>query len=221
MPSRFSLNCPSVTVLAGLADGTLEPAMRAAVESHVADCDPCVERLGALVRLARTHPPEVPAELRARVELPALVPESPPARSSRPALALAAAACLSLGGWFLVHQFSPGTPIPPSVQDDVVRGAGTHGGTPVVRRPGAGERLAGGPVRIEWQPADSAIAYTVRVVRDDGGLLWEHQAGGTTTIVPESVALPTEVPLYLSLTALLPDGRTSRAPSVRFEIAQE
>jgi hypothetical protein len=55
-------------------------------------------------------------------------------------------------------------------------------------------------------------------MKDDGQLIWEHETPGTTALVPEATPLPAGVPLYISVTAVLPDGKTSRAPAVKFEV---
>jgi hypothetical protein len=90
-----------------------------------------------------------------------------------------------------------------------------------VVRPSSDQRIAAGPLDVQWLATSNAIGYRVRVMRDDGTLVWEGESSTTATQVPRSAALPTRASLYVSVTALMPDGKTARSPSVRFEIAPE
>ena len=52
-------------------------------------------------------------------------------------------------------------------------------------------------------------------------MLWDGEAAGTSTVVGASAGLPRDTPLYVTVTALLPDGKTARSPAVRFQISTE
>ena len=58
-------------------------------------------------------------------------------------------------------------------------------------------------------------------MRDDGQLVWEGETSATTIRLRDPAPLPLGVPLYIAVTAVLPDGRTTRAPAVPFTILQE
>lgn len=206
--------CPDATLLAGLADGTLSAPDREAVTAHVSGCERCLEQVGALVRLARDEAPLLPDSLRRRVERAA-------PRRWQPAVAMAAAVCLSVGGWFYLQrpEIAPGQ----SASDlrDAVRSADAAGETPVVRHPSPDQRVPAGSLAVEWQPVAQAVAYRVRVLKDDGQLLWEGESRDPGLVVPAAAGLPVGVPLYVTVTALLPDARTTRAPSTRFMLTSK
>ena len=132
---------------------------------------------------------------------------------------MAATVMLGLGGWYYAQRSAFPTGVSPTITDDRVRSVQTDMQVPRLRRPLAGARVPEGPVQVEWHATASAIAYRVHVMRDDGQLLWERETRATMAEVPETAALPTAVPLYVAVTAVLPDGKTTRAPAVKFEIA--
>lgn len=206
-------------MLAALADGTLGADARPQVAGHVGSCQPCLDQVGALVRLNRVEAPALPSALRDRA---VHLGTAAPARSTqwRAGLAVAAMLGLSLGGWFYAQrpatEFSQDT----SEGTEQVRSRGATAPTPAVVRPSIDQRVAAGPVDVQWQPTASAIGYRVRVMRDDGTLVWEGDTAASGVLVP-AAALPSATPLYVTVTALMPDGKTARSASVRFEIARE
>ena len=210
--------CPDDAALAALSDGTLAADQRAPIVEHIATCDRCLAQVGALVRLDRTAPPVVPAALRDRVTATGVTRQ---ATGWRAGLAVAATVCLSLGGWFYAQRTPIEAPIPVPEAVDQVRSRGTTSPTPHVLRPSADVQVAHGPLDIAWEPTANALAYRVRVMRDDGSVLWDGDATGTSTVVGASAGLPRGTPLYVAITALLPDGKTARSPAVRFQISSE
>jgi anti-sigma factor RsiW len=206
-----SADCPETALLASLADGTLSDVDRTAVAAHVGGCDRCLEQVGALVRLAREPAPALPPSLKARVALPRRA-------DWRAVAAMAAAVCLSLGAWFYVQQPVVAPYSAPRVVLDAVRSGDYSGQTPVVRHPEAGQRVPAGALAVEWQPVSQAVSYRVRILRDDGQLLWEGESQTARLEVPAAAALPTDAPLYVTVAALLPDARTSRSPSTPFTL---
>lgn len=209
--------CPDEAELAALADGALPDDVRAGLAAHVASCGKCLDELGALVRLGRADTPIVPATLRTRV--------TPPGGQHRThwraGLAVAATVCLSLGGWFYAQRSTSIPSALPIDAGDQVRSRGASASTPNVLFPSAGQRVIARPFEVRWQPAANAIGYRVRVMRDEGTLLWEAESPLTAIQVSHAADLPVNAPLYVSVTALLPDGKTARSPSVRFELAPE
>lgn len=218
LTSPFSSpGCPDAAVLAAFSEGGLAEGDRARVAAHVASCDRCLDQVGGLVRLARQTPEAVPAALRERVG--ALSQGRRAARDWRP-FAAAAVVCLSLGGWF--YQRATDSPAPASIPaGDAVRSAPPLSDRPRIVRPSADQRVPAGPLVVAWDGSPQAIGYRVRLMRDDGGLLWEGETPAATLTVPGTAVLPTGTPLYLSVTAVLPDGKTTRAPSVRFVVAPD
>jgi len=212
--------CPDEAELSAFSDGTLPDKARAPIGAHVASCDRCLGQVGALVRLDREAIPEVPGALLDRAAvLPAVAPRSPTA-AWRAGLAVAATLGLSLGGWYYVQRGAAApSPLPVDTTDQVRGQAGAA--TPSIVHPAADQRVAHGPLDVTWQPTANAIAYRLRVTRDDGTVLWEGETPATTMRVSESAGLPARIPLYVSVAALMPDGKTTRSSSIRFEVAAE
>ena len=211
--------CPDEATLAALSDGTLAAGHRALIAEHVATCDRCLAQVGALVRLDRTVVPIVPAALRERARVASMA--GPGASGWRAGMAVAAAACLSLGGWFYAQRSPIELPASQPQAVEQVRSRGVEAPTPNVLSPSSEGQIANGPLDIAWQPTANALAYRVRVMRDDGSVLWEGEAAGTSTVVGATAGLPRGTPLYVTVTALLPDGKTARSPAVRFQISPE
>lgn len=220
MTSKLPLpGCPDDAELAAFSDGTLAVEARTHIGAHVASCDRCLDQVGALVRLDREAIPEVPGALLDRAAAPAVTPRRHTA-GWRAGLAVAATLGLSLGGWFYVQR-SAAVPSPlPADTIDQVRGQ-VGAATPSILRPAADQRVAHGPLDLAWQPTANAITYRLRVTRDDGTVVWEGETAATATRIAESAGLPAGTPLYVSVAALMPDGKTTRSSSVRFEIAAE
>ena len=205
--------CPAPATLAAVADGSLPTAEREAVSAHIADCERCLGELAAIVRLGRDQDRPLPASLRARVA-------RPPRPTWQTAAAVAATFVLSVSGWWLM---SPsGQPSqPPEVRvDDVVRSGASGAEVPLVTHPPANGQLSADAVSFSWRPVASALTYRLRVMRDDGQLVWEGETS-TTTARLGGASLPQALPLYIAVTAVLPDGRTARAPAVPFSVARE
>lgn len=203
--------CPDPAELAGFADGRLDPTTRARVAGHVSACDRCLADVGAIVRLERTEPARVPLHLKAR----ASALRRPLARWHL--AAAAAVVLLSAGTWLISERWPAIAPEPNG--GEVVRSRPPSGRDPLLVTPAPDQRMPISAIAFEWRPVDQAIRYRVRVIRDDGQLVWEAETG-TTRLEPESAdAWPVGNPLYVTVTAVLPDARTARAPATRFTVA--
>ena len=201
--------CPTPAQLAGLADGGLPPEARARITEHVSSCDRCLTDLGAVVRMGREQPLVLPDTLKARV-----------VRRSRPrwqAVAAAAVVLLGVGTWVAtqrqVHVSSD------TVSADAVRTRQSDSREPILLMPAQDQRLAASGLAFEWQPVTGAVAYRVRVILDDGRLVWETETTKTRLDVEAVRGWPLDHPLYVTVTAVLPDARTARAPSIRFTLS--
>jgi hypothetical protein len=205
--------CPTPATLAAVADGSLPPPERDAAAAHIADCERCLVEVAAIVRLGRAEPPPVPALLRDRVS-------RRPRASWQAAAAVAATLVVGVGGWWLSPSGERQRQAVP-VADDAVRSQGAGPELPLITHPQPQGRLSPRDVTFTWQPVAVSLSYRIRVMRDDGQLLWEGESTGTTMRLTDAAALPSAVPLYVAVTALMPDGRTTRAPAVPFTILRE
>lgn len=213
MPLHSYPGCPTPATLAAIADGSLPPPERDAAAAHIADCERCLVEVAAIVRLGRAEPSPLPAVLRDRVS-------RRPRASWQTAAAVAATLVVGVGGWWLGTAGDRQRPAIPAT-DDAVRSQSAGPALPLVTQPQPQARLSRRDLTFTWQPVIASLSYRVRVMRDDGQLLWEGESTGTTMRMADAAALPTAVPLYVAVTALLPDGRTTRAPAVPFTILRE
>jgi hypothetical protein len=136
------------------------------------------------------------------------------------AAAVAATLVIGVGGWWL----SPAGDRqgqPAAVAEDAVRSRSAGPELPLVTHPEPQARLSGRDVVFTWRPVAASLTYRLRVMRDDGQLVWEGETTATRMRLTDATALPAAVPLYVAVTALLPDGRTTRAPAVPFTVLRE
>ena len=206
--------CPTPATIAAVADGRLAPAERDDVTAHIADCERCLGELAAVVRLGRATDLSLPATLRARV----LQPRRP---GWQAAAAVAATLVLGVGGWWLVSPVNRPHEAATTTSDEAVRSQSSGPEVPTVTYPAPHGRLPRHSTSFSWRPVSASLTYRLRVMRDDGQLVWQGESAATTMRVPETASLPVAVPLYVAVTAVLPDGRTARAPAVPFVILQE
>lgn len=206
--------CPTPATLAAFADGSLPPPEREAASAHIADCERCLAELGAIVRLGRAPDLPLPASLRARVS-------RRPRATWQTAAAVAATLVVAVGGWWLSPAGNPQPQPALPGAGEAVRSRTGGSEVPLVIHPAAHGRLSRQQVTFSWEPVAAALTYRVRVMRDDGQLVWEGDTTTATLRLTDATALPAEVPLYVAVAAVLPDGRTTRAPAVPFTILRD
>jgi len=184
--------CLDDETIAALADGTLNPQLRASVVSHVAACARC---RGALASVARAlADPAVARELSAA---------GGGRRSYRIIVPLAAAAALLLLLWSpaddrqSVHR-GPAPPPPPTVpvpQSPIGAVASVH--------------------ELRWSRVAEADRYRVTLFDATGRVLYATEASDTVVALPDSVALiPGETYLWKA------DARTGFDRWVTSELAE-
>jgi hypothetical protein len=206
--------CPTPATLAAVADGSLPPSERDTATAHIADCERCLGELAAIVRLGRAPDLPLPASLRKRVS-------RRPRAAWQTAAAVAATVMIGFGGWWLSPAGTPQRQPALPVAEEAVRSRDGRSEVPLVIHPAPQGRLSVRQVTFSWQPVAAALTYRLRVMRDDGQLVWEGESIATTMRLTDTAALPAAVPLYVAVTAVLPDGRTARAPAVPFTILRE
>jgi hypothetical protein len=180
--------------IAGLADGTLDPALRARVLPHLAGCIRCRTTLASVTRALAE-----PAVTRAIVAT-----ERGPRRLYRIALPLAAAAVLLL----LLRS--------PSPQD-----GGHRGGIPVSNAPVPVSPV--GPVAaanvLIWTRVIGADGYRVTLFDAEGRVAYETRATDTATSLPDSVVLVAGRPYLWKVEARTGFDRWITSELVEFSVA--
>lgn len=175
------------------AEGGLSDEQRAAVESHLADCEAC-----------RREVTEVSLFLQRK-------------RSGRrgwlaPTVSAAAAAIL------LLVILWPGT-----LADDgdrALRESGRVEGLPSIGvvTPGAGSTVLPDSVIFAWRSAGSEAFYRLTLATEEGAVVWRQETADTTVTLPGETELERGESYYWFVDALLPDGREATTGVQRFRL---
>lgn len=220
--------CPDELDTARFVDGTLGANDRARIVEHITHCDPCTERVAAmlvLLRQAEDQPQAGHAPERSPAIAPPEAPAMPastrhPACSRRwfgPAMAAALVAVVA-GGLFT---FNPG--LLPGRDDGFreLRSNGAAAAMPALLSPRDGSALPRRDLRLAWTPLEGSVAYEVELLGSTGDVLWQVQTVATVLAPPDSLYLEAGTPYYAWVRARLADGKTVKSPTVSFEILRE
>ncbi len=169
-------------------EGTLPPAERGRLETHLADCEACTAELVEVMRLSRRP------------------------RSSRTGwIGLAAAAAIA------VVMLAPRLARSPSVTTPPVRGDSLPVAALELVAPADGAELREPPV-LAWRAVEGAAAYRVLVSRADGDSVWAETTRDTMATPPAAALDPSPEPYYWYVDALLADGRSVGGTPHRFSL---
>ena len=230
--------CPDEERLAAYVDGHLAPEAQEHLERHLVGCDFCLGQVGFLLRQPEAAmPADVPEALLRRAS--ALTEERAgfPARPMlRWGTAAVAAACLVLVlATNLRRQIpvppepsspaAPVAPIPstrsaPTAQPSpprAVRSLGKVSRELQVVHPREGDVLGPGDVVFRWRPVPGALYYQVRVVTEEGDVVWEERLEGTQLTAPSDLHLVAGQGFFLRVRAYLPDGKAITSRVVGFK----
>jgi hypothetical protein len=223
--------CPDEARLAAFVEGTLPSAVRETVVFHLADCAFCRGQVGFLVRAERLGPaPAVPTHLLtlARGERSWWTGRLRPATAVAAALGMALALFLvtSRGrrGILPAEGKLPGAAIvtPSGIAPErSVRTSHGTAGAPRIVRPIEGESISRNAVELRWEEVSGALFYTVQLVDQKGGVVWEGRAEGAHLTVPAAAPLVPGQPYFAWVLAHLRSGATARSPAVGFRLARE
>lgn len=186
--------CLDDDIIAGLADGTMDPALRAAVLPHLAGCPRCRTALVSVTRALAE-----PAVTRAIGAT-----ERGPRRLYRIALPLAAAAVL------LLLLRSP-------IQDGGHRGGGVPVSTAPVPVSPVGT-VAAASVLV-WTKVPGADGYRISVFDADGRVAYETRTTDTAASLPDSLVLVAGRPYLWKVEARTGFDRWVTSELVEFSIA--
>lgn len=206
--------CPDEMRLAAYVDGGLTAEDRAKLERHLSECSYCLGQVSAAARLEAAETPEVPAALMMRAR--DLV--EPAKRSSgfgwRWATGSALAACMAILLVVLVR-----TPKQPPAE--AVRATVPPATSLRLVAPEEGAGVSREAVEFRWQAVEGALSYRVRLLTDDGSMVWETQTAETHISPPAGLPLATGEKYFVSASATLPDGRTVKSAFVGFRVLKQ
>jgi hypothetical protein len=194
--------CLADDVVAALADGSLDPAARAAALPHLARCARCRSAVASVARAL--NDPEI------RHEVAALegTGRGQRWRLARIALPLAAAILVLLLSW----------PQPPQ-----------NGGGPLHRAPTITASPAPAPLspvgavadarRLVWTATVGADRYRVTLFDSTGTVVFETESVGTTSVLPDSVRLVPGQRYLWKVEARTDIGRWVASDLIEFSLA--
>jgi len=214
--------CMEDQQIAEYYEGVLPETDRERVEHHVSDCRFCAARIGILARLDQEA-----AESRVLEDtLAAAKLSGQPSRHTHrrlPAWAAAAAVLLAVG--IYLQSFSgrlsdPGmeSPIGSPVQSGNLRETRTFESPargPSILSPREGQNTRPNSL-ITWTTVPHSLYYRVRVVADDGDLVWQERVEGTEWRLPAGLGLEPETEFYVRIDAYLTETKSLQSEYVLF-----
>lgn len=220
--------CPDDESLASYLEGGLSEADHRAFELHLADCDHCLALIGALGRAASYEDHASPASGRDLARARRIAGPQPAATSSggrlSPRWAMAAVLLLSLGIAALSRgPQDAGIPVdfPAVSREQPVRSMRSiDPAAPLSGQPAAGEDLG---ITAEegvfnWKEHPASRYYQVRVVSDDGDLLWQEQVDGTRWALPAELQLVAGAEYFLRVDAFVTESKSVSSDYYAFRV---
>jgi hypothetical protein len=238
-PPRRGWRCPNETTHAAYVDARLSGSPKLQFERHLADCCYCLNQVAALVRLqAEDAPSDVPPELILKAR--ALV-ERPGRRAPEPLLrwgAVAAAAASIVLVVVTTHRQphssttvsptqplrppavlpAPSMPTPQPATPPTIRSQESPAPTLQLVYPREGSVLALRDLEFRWKPVPGALYYDIRVVTQEGDMIWEGRAEGTRAKLPSNTSLKAGEGFFVRVRAYLPEGKTITSRTVGFKV---
>lgn len=217
--------CPEDQQIAEYFDGVLPPHEIGALERHLADCSHCLARVGMLQRLeGEPSLQRVPEDALASAK--AL--HCGPGRRAGINPAWVAAAAMLVMAVALTQLL----PLPQIGQDALPR---THRAEPggelrqtrSIESPSSGPRFLvpvdGSPFapadhRFKWTAVPGSLYYQLRIVSEEGDLLWQGRISGTEWTIPEGVALFPGVDYFARVDAYITDAKALQSDYLLFRL---
>jgi hypothetical protein len=217
--------CPEDQQIAEYFDEVLPAGERDTLERHLADCRFCLARIGMLQRLeqdptARRIPEDVLATAKT-------LKHNPMRRTRRaPAWAAAAAIFIAVGA---LYQYFPLDGIgqdalprshesEPTSSLSETRNIDPGALGPRFLSPREGVTVAAGVSLFTWTPVPNSLYYQVRIVSDDGDLLWQERVDGTEWQLPTGLALSPGLQYFVRVDAYLTDAKALQSDYLLFRL---
>jgi len=227
-PSAPQPSCPSDVDFASFTEGGLGDRDHRDLIEHIAGCAFCQERLGILGRARDADSvAKVPQFVMASARR--LVPAQKPARSERtqaPRWAAAAMAVLAVG--LFLRPDSGDIPVavenepannPASLQPiRETRSIVPFESGPVLTVPRDGMTVLTGGRPFSWVGVPDALWYDLRIVSDEGDLVWQERVPGTHWTPPPELSLTPGAEYFVRVGAHLAPSKTIQSDYVLFRI---
>jgi hypothetical protein len=218
--------CPEDQEIAEYFDGVLPKEELSRLERHLADCRYCLARVGMLGRLDAHHSDRrIPGDVLATAK--AIAPKVPGRRQKWvPAWAAAALVVLAVG--VLSQLDSTGQRGPESIPSvKSVEQSGNRRETRSANSTVPGPSFLSpveSPATIptgyffRWTPVANSRFYQVRIVSDNGDLLWQERVTGTEWKIPAGTQLIAGAEYFVRVEAFLTDTRSLKSEYLPFQV---
>ena len=202
-------------------EGLLPEPERTRVEHHLTDCRFCAARIGMLARLEDTVEIRVPEDALAAAKR--MGQPAPRTRGHLAAWAAAAVIVLAVGIYLQATEtrrswLNPESPTgPPDLSGEIrdTRNIDTTVLGPAIISPREGQS-AGADSLISWTPVPGSLFYQVRIVSDEGDLLWQERVDGTEWRVPDSLGLAPGAEYFVRVDAYLMEAKSLQSGYLLF-----
>ncbi len=235
-------NCPRDAQIAAYADRQLAGRAKERVEAHLADCDFCRDQVGYLIRSANSPTPESPPDslLERAKKLGEERPRAEGIAFWHWGKIAAATACLVVVGTiaFRHHPAGPTTapanpPIalpaqaPPQIAPPApstmnprpaVRGGNNHWLQPALVFPASGSMVPEGNIDFRWEPVAGALDYEVKLLSEDGDMVWTNTSSVSNLRLPAEVKLEAGKKYFVQVRANLAEGKSSQSAPIAFTV---
>ena len=223
-------NCPDDLELAAAADGQLSEGSMQELTLHLADCDSCTAQLGLLKRLHESEPEQQVTEfVLARARRMGVNSKRPAIRHA-PRWAAAAVIVLALSlvfNWDLPGpDGSEAMNTAPDLGSRVIeqrqiRNLNLDALGPRVLAPSNGAIVDPGGLVFRWSDIPESLYYDVRIVTDEGDLLWQAQVEDTKLGLPDNLQLNPGTEYFFRVDAYLASAKRVSSQHVLFTIGEQ
>lgn len=219
--------CPEDQEIAEYFDGVSTAVERIKLENHLANCRFCLARIGMLQRLQDDPVDQrVPEELLATAK--AMRDGPVRRRTLAPAWAAAAMIIIAAGAYSQLARFTPigleGLPrtheSEPSsgVRETRTIGPATLG--PRFLAPDEGLAIASSDGFFRWSAVPNSLYYQLRIVSDEGDLLWQERVDGTEWTLPAGLVLSPGAEYYVRVDAYVAEAKALQSDYLLFRLGE-
>ena len=210
--------CPDDYQLASYMDGGLSEQGHAVFESHAADCDYCIERIGILGRAREA-------------ESTVAMPQQSSVRSGKqsqwqqaPRWAAAALVVIAVG--FVATQQLAETNLPVSTEQAAPefvteRFVKQVSPFPKIISPLEDSLVDPSQLVFEWKAVPDSLFYDIRIVSDDGALISRERVWGTQWPLPTDMHLQPGAEYFVRVDAFVSEGKSISSEHTVFKVVDK
>lgn len=196
-------DCADDYRLASYVDSCLSERDHGRFEQHLADCAWCIERVGIIGRAREAETTgAVPKPVRIRWR-------------AAPRWAVAAVVVLAIG---VVSQLNSPYQATQAVQIRETRNLDLGALGPSFLSPREGMTITPDAGVFNWTAVPDSLYYQVRIVSDEGDLLWKERVNATQWGLPGELSLAPGAEYYVRVDAYLAEAKTLNSDYLLFRI---